>query len=117
MAGTTPEMAAQGSPPLSMGLIERGPEGCTMQSHSVEAALGPHPLNKVPASQTLFSADGRGLHSFPFPLNLSLLCPVLLTLSLLCPPDKPSNPWMWPERAPVELSRERCVREGPQVEL
>jgi len=28
---------------------------------------------------------GRGLHSFPFPLNLSLLCPFPLNLSLLCP--------------------------------
>ena len=30
--------------------------------------------------------SGRGLHSFPIPLNLSLLCPFPLNLSLLCPP-------------------------------
>jgi hypothetical protein len=29
---------------------------------------------------------GRGLHSFPFPLNLSLPCPFPLNLSLICPP-------------------------------
>ena len=31
-------------------------------------------------------AHGKGLHSFPFPLNLSLRCPYPLTLSLPCPP-------------------------------
>ena len=29
---------------------------------------------------------GMGLHSFPFQLNLSLLCSVPLKFSLLCPP-------------------------------
>jgi len=33
---------------------------------------------------------GRGLHSFPFPLNVSLLCPFPLDLSLLCPPHNPN---------------------------
>jgi hypothetical protein len=33
---------------------------------------------------------GRVLHSFPIPLNLSLLCPFPLKLSLLCPPDNPN---------------------------
>jgi hypothetical protein len=33
---------------------------------------------------------GRGLHSFPFPLNLSLLCPFPLNLGLLCPPYDPN---------------------------
>ena len=33
---------------------------------------------------------GRGLHSFPFPLNLSLLCPFPLDLSVRCPPYNPS---------------------------
>jgi len=33
---------------------------------------------------------GRGLHSFQFPLNLSLLCPIPLNLSLLCPPYRPN---------------------------
>ena len=32
----------------------------------------------------------RGLHSFPFPLNLSLVCPFPLNLSLLCPPHDPN---------------------------
>jgi len=34
-------------------------------------------------------ARGRGLHLFPFPLNLSLLCPIPLNLSSLCPPCDP----------------------------
>ena len=33
---------------------------------------------------------GRGLHSFPFRLNLSSLCPFPLNLSLLCPPYNPN---------------------------
>ena len=33
--------------------------------------------------------DCRGLHSFPFPLNLSLLCPSPLNLSLICPQYDP----------------------------
>ena len=36
--------------------------------------------------------NGRGLHSFPFPLNLSLLSPFPLNLSLLCPPYDPNQP-------------------------
>jgi len=35
---------------------------------------------------------GRGSHSFPFPLNLSLPCPFPLDLSLLCPPYDPNYP-------------------------
>ena len=46
---------------------------------------------------------GRGLHSFPLPLNLSILRPFPLNLSLLCPPYNPINPWMRPEGAQVEL--------------
>jgi len=37
---------------------------------------------------------GRGLHPFPFPLNLSLLCPFPLKLSLI-----PYNPYQ-----PVDVS-------------
>ena len=33
--------------------------------------------------------SGRGFHSFPFPLNLSLLCPYALNLSSLHPPENP----------------------------
>jgi predicted esterase len=40
--------------------------------------------------ETLELVDGRGLHSFPFPLNLSLLCPFPLNLCLLCPPNNPN---------------------------
>jgi hypothetical protein len=46
---------------------------------------------------------GRGLHSFPFPLNLSLLRPFPLNLSLLCPPYNPIKARMCPEGAEVEL--------------
>jgi hypothetical protein len=35
-------------------------------------------------------APGRGLHSFPFSLNLSLLCPFPLNFSLLSPPCNPN---------------------------
>jgi hypothetical protein len=59
----------------------------------------------------------RGLYSFPLPLNLSLLCPFPLNLSLVCVPYDPNEPWMCPGGAQVELSRERCVPEGAQVEL
>ena len=34
--------------------------------------------------------SGRGLHSFPFPLNLSLLCQFPLNLRLPCPPCNPN---------------------------
>ena len=37
-------------------------------------------------------ATGRGLHSFPFPLNLSLLCHFPLNFSLICPPNDPTQP-------------------------
>jgi len=35
------------------------------------------------------AAAGRGLHSFPFPLNLSSLCPFPLNFGLLCTPQNP----------------------------
>jgi hypothetical protein len=42
------------------------------------------------ASELKRWAVGRGLHSVPFPLNLSLLCPSPPNLSLLCPPYNPN---------------------------
>ena len=39
---------------------------------------------------TTVLALGRGLHSFPFQLNLSLLCRSPLDLSSLCPPYNPN---------------------------
>ena len=47
---------------------------------------------KVVKSGEVKGLHGRGLHSFPFPLNLSLLCPNPLNLSLLCPPSDPHEP-------------------------
>jgi hypothetical protein len=47
------------------------------------AALEIH--KKYPKHLANRVALGRGLHSFPFPLNLSLLCPFPLNLSLICP--------------------------------
>jgi hypothetical protein len=42
-------------------------------------------------ADTFFApAVGRGLHSFPIPLNLSLPCPFPLKLSVLCPPRTPT---------------------------
>ena len=35
---------------------------------------------------------GRGLHSFPLPLNFSLPRPFSLNLSSLCPPYNPKQP-------------------------
>ena len=52
---------------------------------------------------------GRDLHSFPIPLDLSLLCPFPLTLSFTVPHITQPNPWMCPGSAQVELLRERCV--------
>jgi hypothetical protein len=46
---------------------------------------------------------GRDLHSFPFPLNLSLLRPFPLNLAYLAPHMTQINPWMCPEDAQVEL--------------
>jgi hypothetical protein len=60
---------------------------------------------------------GRGLHSFPFPLNSSLLCPFPLIQAHFVSHITQTNPWTCPEGAQVELYRERCVPEGPQVEL
>jgi len=34
-------------------------------------------------------AKARGLYSFPFLINLSLLCPIPLNFSLLCTPCNP----------------------------
>ena len=39
-----------------------------------------------------FVVGGRGLHSFPFPLILSLLCPSPLNLSSLRPLYNPNHP-------------------------
>lgn len=44
---------------MALPLQEHSPDGFTMHVHSAEAALGQGGLAKVPASQTLFSADGR----------------------------------------------------------
>ena len=44
----------------------------------------------LPAVKADLDAFGRGLHSFPFPLNLSLLCPFPLNLSSHCPPYDPN---------------------------
>ena len=44
----------------------------------------------ITQSAQLMVDEGRGLHSFPFPLNLSLLCPFPLNLSVLCPPHNPT---------------------------
>jgi hypothetical protein len=60
---------------------------------------------------------GRGLHSFPFPLNLSSLRPFPLNLNYLVPYCRQNNPCMCPGGAQVELYRERCVPGGHQVEL
>ena len=46
----------------------------------------------------------RGLLSFPFPLNLSLLCPFPLNLSSLVPPNNPNQPVDVSQGAQVELS-------------
>jgi hypothetical protein len=49
---------------------------------------------------------GRDLHSFLFPLNLSLFCPFPLNVNAFCPSF---SPWMCPEGAQVQLQGERCI--------
>ena len=60
----------------------------------------------VPVEQVIIANlgelfHGRGLHSFPFPLNLSLLCRCPLNLSSFRPPYHPNQP--------MEVAR-RCSR-------
>jgi len=42
-------------------------------------------MSVLGVKQSYADMGGGGLHSFPFPLNLSLLCPFPLNLSLLVP--------------------------------
>jgi hypothetical protein len=51
-----------------------------------------HAVPQDPQHQGVRGGDGRGLHSFPFPLILSLLCPFSLKLSPHCPPYHPILP-------------------------
>ena len=53
--------------------------------HGVDGDGGRHQLVQL---------RGRGLHSFPFPLNLSLLFPFPLNSSLLVPQMTRIDPWM-----------------------
>ena len=41
-------------------------------------------------NEELSALHGRSVYSFPFPLNLSLLCPFPLDLSSLCPLYNPN---------------------------
>jgi hypothetical protein len=58
---------------------------------ATEAAMGREEGGAEPGGAM---GGGRGLHPFPFPLNLSLLCPFPLKLSLI-----PYNPYQ-----PVDVS-------------
>ena len=77
-------------------------EGTCMSSIDLMRAAVPvfQPVNSTHIRSGFL---GRCLHSFPFPLNLSLLFPFPLNSSFLCPPYTPNWPWMCPEGAQVEL--------------
>jgi len=64
-----------------------GGGGGQMMAPAVRTAVGfsPARLQLLLAVLAKFVL-GRGLHSFPFPLNLSLPCPFPLNVSSLCPP-------------------------------
>jgi len=65
-----------------------------------------HPEEEdVVTEDSIDASGGQGLTHVPIPLNLSFLCPIPLNF----PTQTQINPWMWPEGAQVELSRERCV--------
>jgi len=46
---------------------------------------------------------GAFIHSFPLPLNLSLLAPFRSTSVYFVPHMNQINPWMWPQGAQDEL--------------
>jgi hypothetical protein len=60
-----------------------------LQRRSVQAWAAGAAASKE-TKRMLAMAMGRGSHSFPFWLNLSLLCHFPLILSLLCPPYNPN---------------------------
>jgi hypothetical protein len=65
---------------------------CKPLANGVDVGLGGSGAPGAAAAVRGQRRVGRGLHSFPFPLNLSLLCPVPLNLSLHCPPYNPTSP-------------------------
>ena len=63
--------------------------GCLYMEGLVRSGLISAVLD-VSTTEIADEVVGRGLHSFPFPLNLTLLCPCPLNLSSLRPPYKPN---------------------------
>jgi hypothetical protein len=61
-----------------------------MGGHPFFIATQYHPEYKSRPGRPSPPFMGKGLHSFPFPLNLSLLHPFPLNLSSLCPPKTPN---------------------------
>jgi hypothetical protein len=62
-----------------------------------------HSDNTMLSLALVLLVGGRGLHLFPFPLNLGLLCPFPFNFGLLCPPQNPITPRMCPEGFQVEV--------------
>jgi len=62
---------------------------CRYTAASASSGRGLIPMEVYKSANAGGGSRGRGLHLFPFPLNLSLLCPFSLNLSLLCPPCNP----------------------------
>jgi len=62
--------------------------GETVVAHQVSICNTRGPTDGADVEQRYgcVHVDGRGLHSFPFPLNLSLLCPIPLNLSFTLSP-------------------------------
>jgi len=72
-------------------LSDDGVAYCHQLTNGFDAAQSTHVC--VAASSRLelpAAVSGRDLHSFPFPLKLSFLCPFPLSLSLLSPPYDPN---------------------------
>ena len=86
---------AAANPPLEASGAAQG-DNSTAAAEDTTSDLQPHKLPSTPAiprssgsTLKLQLADGRSLHSFPFPLNLRVLCPFPLNLSSLRPPYDP----------------------------
>jgi hypothetical protein len=83
------------------GIPPRVPVAGGQDSSAFGEAADISQLPEVAALRQLVT--GRGSHSSPFPLNLSLLCPFSLNLSLYAAHLTQANPWTCPEGVQVEL--------------
>ena len=89
-----PEQSAAGSPVIrgDSGLAAARAERSAAEAAVAAVAAATEAMERVTgrAHGSGRGGAGRGLHSSPFPLNLSLPCPFPLKLSLPCPPYNPN---------------------------